>query len=91
MSKFTNNVLSVKQHVQIIHYTKVKISIVLVQFADILFLHRKHIFGERVRSKFLKFGFLNASVNLQMFSANQVTITIYHFFFYYKFSYTFKI
>lgn len=85
-------VLSVKQHVQIIHNTKVKISIiVLVQFSDIYFC-TENISGEKERGvNFWNFGFLNASVNLQMFSANQVMITIRHFFFYYKFSYTFKI
>lgn len=70
-------VLSVKKHVQIIHNTKVKISITSAIFRY-LFLHRKHIWRER--SKFWNFGFLNASVNLQMFSANQVTGTICHFF-----------
>lgn len=73
--------------------TKVKISIiVLVQFSDIYFC-TENISGERERERgvnFWNFGFLNASVNLQMFSANQVTITVCHFF-YYKFSYTFKI
>lgn len=51
-------VLSVKQHVQIIHNTKVKISIVLVQFADIYFC-TENMWRERVREeKFLKLVFL---------------------------------
>lgn len=83
-------VLSVKQHVQIIHNTKVKISIiVLVQFSDIYFCTENTYLEREKGVNFWNFGFLNASVNLQMFSANQVTITICHFF-YYKFSYTFK-
>lgn len=50
-------VLSVKQHVQIIHNTKVKISItVLVQCSDIYFC-TENISGERERSKFLKLWF----------------------------------
>lgn len=71
---------------------KLKISIiVLVQFSDIYFC-TENISGERERERgvnFWNFGFINASVNLRMFSANQVIITVCHFF-YYKFSYTFK-
>lgn len=78
-------VLSVKQHVQIIHNTKVKISIVLVQFADIYFCtENTYVERERVREIF-ETGFLNSSVNLQRFSANQVTITICHVFLLYVF------
>lgn len=49
-------VLSVKQHVQIIHNTKVKTSIVLVQFADTYFCTENKS-GEKMRSKFLKLWF----------------------------------
>lgn len=48
-------VLSIKQHVQIIHNTKVKISIiVLVQFSDIYFC-TENISGESERERGVNF------------------------------------
>lgn len=81
-------VLSVKQHVQIIHNTKVKISIVLVQFADIYFC-TENISGERGGSKFLKLVFLMPVWIYKCFQ--QIKSQQFATFFYYTFSYTFKI